>query len=107
MFIQIKSPSTWVNWAACKNVDTNIFFPERGDNTLAAKQICYGCPVRTECAEYSIAIGEKMGVWGGAGEKDRRLMRKVRALARKQGLADGNPSEDKLSEDLEVEDLDA
>jgi WhiB family redox-sensing transcriptional regulator len=41
--------------------------------------------VRLECLEYALANGEKFGIWGGMSERERRRIRRARALARRQG----------------------
>jgi WhiB family transcriptional regulator, redox-sensing transcriptional regulator len=86
----------WIEKAECRKPehDTNTFFPERGSNTIPAKRICYDCPVRAECAEYAIALSERIGVWGGLSERDRRKIRRIRSLARKNGLVNKNYEED-------------
>ena len=66
----------WRNMAACKGLDVNMFFPEKGDNALQikAKQVCASCPVQTDCYEYSIHLAEQvelLGTWGGASQKQR------------------------------------
>lgn len=62
----------WMSRAACKGMDTNLFFPERGDthSVRLAKSVCAGCPVIEECGEYGKA--ERFGFWGGMGVRRRR-----------------------------------
>lgn len=66
----------WRAKAACKGMDTNIFFPERGENKKVeyAKEICAGCTVRQQCLEYSLQFSDNgiVGIWGGMAGKDRR-----------------------------------
>lgn len=72
----LRGPSTFVydgDWrhdAACKDHDTNLFFPERGDILDEARQVCAGCPVRTLCLEQGLENRE-YGVWGGTSERER------------------------------------
>ncbi|MFZ4519640.1 MAG: WhiB family transcriptional regulator [Microthrixaceae bacterium] len=73
---------SWQNFANCLGVDPDLFFPERGASTKEAKQVCQGCVVREECLEYALANGEKFGIWGGLSERERRRIRRQRALAR-------------------------
>lgn len=73
----------WIKDAACRGMDTDIFFPERGD-VLAikkAKTICDGCKVSKECLEYGDS--EKFGLWGGLSPMPRRRLRITR---KQQGL---------------------
>ena len=61
----------WIKDAACRGMDPNIFFPERGDNGTVklAKSICNGCSVTKQCREYGEM--ERHGFWGGASVRTR------------------------------------
>jgi WhiB family redox-sensing transcriptional regulator len=73
----------WQERANCLGVDPDLFFPERGASTREAKGVCGGCEVRLECLEYALCNGEKFGIWGGLSERERRRLRRQRALARR------------------------
>ena len=73
---------SWQMFANCLGVDPDLFFPERGASTKEAKSVCQGCVVREDCLEYALANGEKFGIWGGLSERERRRIRRQRALAR-------------------------
>lgn len=72
---------SWQRRANCMGVDPDLFFPERGASTREAKEVCRGCVVREECLEYALANSEKFGIWGGLSERERRRIRRARALA--------------------------
>jgi len=72
----------WQNYANCLGVDPDLFFPERGASTREAKEVCRGCVVQDECLEFALRNGEKFGIWGGKSERERRRVRRQRALAR-------------------------
>jgi WhiB family redox-sensing transcriptional regulator len=74
----------WQERANCLGVDPDLFFPERGASTREAKGVCRGCEVRVECLEYALAQGEKFGIWGGLSERERRRVRRQRALERRR-----------------------
>jgi WhiB family redox-sensing transcriptional regulator len=74
----------WQDEANCLGVDPDLFFPERGASTREAKEVCRGCVVREDCLEFALANGEKFGIWGGMSERERRRIRRQRALARRQ-----------------------
>lgn len=74
---------SWQDNANCLGVDPDLFFPERGASTREAKEVCRACIVRVECLEYALANGEKFGIWGGMSERERRRIRRARALARR------------------------
>jgi WhiB family redox-sensing transcriptional regulator len=85
MGITNDDPDDEVSWqlqANCLGVDPDLFFPERGASTKEAKAVCRGCQVREQCLEYALANGEKFGIWGGLSERERRRIRRQRALAR-------------------------
>ena len=75
---------SWQDQANCLGVDPDLFFPERGASTREAKEVCRGCVVREECLEYALSNGEKFGIWGGLSERERRRVRRQRALERQR-----------------------
>jgi WhiB family redox-sensing transcriptional regulator len=68
------SPSDWRDEAACLDMDREIFFPigEEGRQTLPAKVICAGCPVREFCLDWALLNGAEFGIWGGLTSRERR-----------------------------------
>ncbi|MCB1031241.1 MAG: WhiB family transcriptional regulator [Acidimicrobiales bacterium] len=76
----------WQDLANCLGVEPDLFFPERGASTREAKEVCKGCVVRDECLEYALSNGEKFGIWGGLSERERRRIRRQRAMARRTAL---------------------
>ncbi|MDA8148939.1 MAG: WhiB family transcriptional regulator [Actinomycetota bacterium] len=74
---------SWQARANCMGVDPDLFFPERGASTREAKEVCRGCVVQDDCLEYAIANGEKFGIWGGLSERERRRVRRQRAMQRR------------------------
>jgi WhiB family redox-sensing transcriptional regulator len=77
----------WQDLANCLGVDPDLFFPERGASTREAKEVCRGCVVRESCLEYALTHGEKFGIWGGMSERERRRIRRQRALAQRSKVA--------------------
>ena len=77
----------WQDLANCRGADPDLFFPERGASTRAAKGICRECAVRAECLEFAIVSSEKFGIWGGMSERERRRIRRQRAIAAAQRQA--------------------
>lgn len=68
----------WKEQAACRDADTNLFFPDRGYIGWRAIMICKLCPVREECLEYALSIPGTLGIWGGLTEEERRKLRSRR-----------------------------
>ncbi len=72
---------SWQDLANCRGADADLFFPERGASTRTAKSICRECTVQADCLEFAIVSGEKFGIWGGLSERERRKIRRQRAVA--------------------------
>jgi WhiB family transcriptional regulator, redox-sensing transcriptional regulator len=73
---------SWRDDAACRNADPDLFFPigEAGpalSQIDQAKRICRTCPVRTPCLAWALENGVGAGVWGGATEEERRVLRRT------------------------------
>lgn len=79
--IDFPSPPAWTEQARCAQVDPEIFFPAKGGSLRPARAVCERCPVQAECFDYSIANGEKYGIWGGISEFDRRKLRRKGSAA--------------------------
>ena len=72
----------WRTLGACRGLDPGIFYPDEDDAALAAKEICERCGVRAACLEHALARREKVGVWGGRTERERRrILRQRRRTA--------------------------
>lgn len=70
---------------ACAGTDPDAWFPEHmGEIGFIAsrkmlKRICEACPLQEQCLEWSLHH-ELSGVWGGYGERERRIMRAERGI---------------------------
>jgi WhiB family redox-sensing transcriptional regulator len=67
----------WQAMARCVEADPEIFFPERGGSSKAARAVCSECTVRQECLLYALANREQFGIWGGTSERERRRLRRM------------------------------
>lgn len=63
----------WYERSACRGTPLPLFFEPA--NELAAKALCVGCPVRTECFEYAMRNCLDFGVWGGLTSEERLRLR--------------------------------
>ena len=89
-FDGVLAPPSWTKDALCTQVDPELFFPDKGGSTRAAKKICGRCPVRAACLEYALdyesgAMGTAtsygaVGVYGGLSAIERRRLRQRRQL---------------------------
>jgi len=86
----------WWERAACRGMDTEIFF-YKDTYATRAKQVCRGCPVRTECLQEALKTepaDHRHGIWGGLSSGERRTLSKklreqARNRAREQGMTPG------------------
>jgi len=65
--------------AACKAVDPELFFSEDDHEILKAKEICFGCPVRSLCLEYGLKVAND-GILGGLTAKERMALVKTQPV---------------------------
>ncbi len=83
----LRSPVTDVWWeqAACRGMETSLFFPGRGESTADAQAVCALCSVSDDCLWFALGSDgirpQRFGVWGGSNERQRRRERRRRALA--------------------------
>lgn len=70
----------WRKDAACKGVDTKIFFPEKGPLSVVhaskSKSYCMGCSVRFPCLKFAVENYMQVGTYGGVSPNDRREITK-------------------------------
>ena len=71
----------WRPQAACRDSDTEVFFPESDADAAPALAICAACPVREACLDFALATNQADGIWGGATETERRRLRRRRRHA--------------------------
>ena len=70
----------WAPAAACRQAQPDELFV-RGAEQNKAKQLCNGCPVRTECLAEALDNQIEWGVWGGMTERERRALLRRRPNA--------------------------
>ena len=80
----------WTPSAACRQAQPDELFV-RGAEQNKAKQLCTGCPVRTECLAEALDNQIEWGVWGGMTERERRALLRRRPNASWRGRARGGP----------------
>ena len=70
------SDESWRTFAACKDTDPAIFYPDTGDTKTArkAKAICSQCPALLGCLRWAVFTGETDGIFGGLGVDQRRTL---------------------------------
>ncbi|MFN2594935.1 MAG: WhiB family transcriptional regulator [Actinomycetota bacterium] len=86
---KLLQPVEWQANARCTDVsvDPEIFFPERGGSSKAARAVCKDCKVQGQCLDYALNNKEQFGIWGGTSERERRRLRKERTLRRLRAVS--------------------
>ena len=65
----------WTADAACRDMPTDWWFPERGGDYAKAKRICHQCPVKQQCLDYALTLPVCVGIWGGTSGIERRRLK--------------------------------
>jgi WhiB family redox-sensing transcriptional regulator len=73
--------------AACKDMPTDLFFPEGGKSksTVVAKEVCSTCQISVQCLQWALANNE-FGIWGGTTHEERLQLRRGRSTLVKKKL---------------------
>lgn len=80
----------WHDLAACAEIGTDPFFPEKGEPTAPAKRVCMSCEVRAEClagamqAERGMGRYSRHGIWGGQSPHQRWKAERDERRARRE-----------------------
>lgn len=64
-------PGAWINNAACRGLDPDLFFPDRGKPTDEIRATCAACAVQTECLAWALHNRQPHGFYGGLSPKER------------------------------------
>ena len=67
----------WLDFAACRGMDTDLFFPSADQQPAEAVEVCKGCPVIVQCGDYAEQHNLTDGVWGGRSAYERKQARKA------------------------------
>jgi len=79
-FIMERRPR-WQAQGACVGQPLEVFFPERGQSSRQAIDLCRRCPVMLACRAWSLEQGtELVGVFGGWTGLQRRQAREGRSI---------------------------
>ena len=73
-FVLIDKSTGWKEEAACRGMDTNHFFPEKGSTqtVIEAKSVCATCRVQQKCLDFALTNHIMQGVWGGKSPSQRK-----------------------------------
>jgi len=72
---------SWQEFAACKDLPTESFYPGRGSTAPpVVRERCDNCPVKDACLQHALKY-EGYGYWGGTTEKERIRIRKTLGIS--------------------------
>lgn len=80
------NPMVFSGEALCSRSDPDAFFPETGDSTRLAKQVCGQCEIKAECLEFALQADERHGIWGGLTPRERARLRTPDRMTRTQRI---------------------
>jgi WhiB family redox-sensing transcriptional regulator len=84
--VALGAVESWSDLSACRGMDPEIFFPAKGKDIVIRKKlplaICRICPVNAECRDYAVSRYEKVGIWAGTTEHERRKLKRTAQVAR-------------------------
>lgn len=92
--LEVTGDVSEVNWrdlANCRGADADLFFSGKGETekTKKAKSICAACLVQVQCLDFAVETVQRWGIWGGMTERQRRKVRRKRALVTTATTATG------------------
>jgi WhiB family redox-sensing transcriptional regulator len=76
----------WIDMAACRRFDAELFFPV-GSGPAAARQaarakaVCASCSVSEQCLAWALRNAEIDGIWGGLDVEERRVLHRLQRRA--------------------------
>ncbi|WP_233514799.1 WhiB family transcriptional regulator [Micromonospora sp. LHW51205] len=73
------STEAWMAEGICRQVDGDLWFPEKGGSPRAAKAICFRCPVQEPCLRYALDHDDRFGIYGGKTSEERRELKRKAA----------------------------
>lgn len=77
----IAAQPPWMADAACREHPDVSWFPELGQSTEQAKDICSRCLVLGDCLAHALGDETLAGIWGGASPRERAELRRHQRAA--------------------------
>ena len=78
---ELVTPPAWWADAACRGAGVEVFFPESGVTTAAARKLCADCPAREPCLQAAMEHPLTPGTWAATSYRERRQLRRNRSAA--------------------------
>jgi WhiB family redox-sensing transcriptional regulator len=84
-------PFAWMDSAACRDADPELFFPKAGGKTAKAMRICDTCPVQVQCRGFAMQTqanyDDDHGVFGRTTPRQRLAIRPPGKRSGRRGAA--------------------
>lgn len=74
--VELRPEAEWRRDAACRDLPTSWWYPERFLHPDEAMAVCARCPAARDCLLYALVNHEQEGVWGGLTYKGRRRLQR-------------------------------
>lgn len=78
---ELANRPAWMADALCKEYPHLSWVPERGEDTTEQRRVCSRCLCSTECLDYALQRADRVGVFAGTSQRERRLLRVSRRAA--------------------------
>lgn len=78
-----QEPESWRESALCAEVDSDLFFPDRGGSVATPRELCGRCPVKDACLAAAMRVEglsgdhHRHGIWGGLTPVERAALSKT------------------------------
>lgn len=80
-FEAVRKAKDWLGDANCRNMDTDMFFPEKGEHmSVFAQEVCDTCPVQKQCFWYANETYSTEGLLGGMTARSRQRWRSANGV---------------------------
>lgn len=102
LLLHHRSMTGWVEKAACRQFDPELFFPLGSGPATAhqaaqAKAVCACCQVSAQCLTWALRHREVDGIWGGLDAEERRALNTQREVSNIARLVSGTGSGEPVS----------
>jgi WhiB family redox-sensing transcriptional regulator len=71
----------WRERGLCREVDPELWFPQKGGSGNEARKICARCEVRSVCLAWAVESDQQFGIWGGVSERQLKALKRQRRAA--------------------------
>lgn len=96
-------PETFAQ-AACKGKNPRIFDSNHPAAIAAARKVCGGCPIQSECLTWALKTGEE-GFWGGRTADERKALSSKKQQTSLDELEERRSARERLLSEIALAEL--